>query len=255
MRRRSLRSNSSGQLLIVAALAIALLISSTTAYVYEVTRETGDTTPLTPIDTFVSVIKLVAKNAVISSLANVSNGGAANTLTSNLDKLSEAVHELSGFGICNLAYTVLNGSGYDSGIKTEWRTSGSGVSTAYVNFTLLLQGEESQITMRFAVNVTTSIAISGSCVPLGGGAVNVSLTCRMSNDGHPSSVEDLDVFYYDDGAWIQAGASKSLVVTDYGNGTYCPSFVATLVAPVQVSIRVCDFRGVFVQANATCPMQ
>ncbi len=55
--KKSAEAKSSGQLLIVAALAIALLIATTTAYVYEVSREKPSTTQGYPVADLVLAIK------------------------------------------------------------------------------------------------------------------------------------------------------------------------------------------------------
>lgn len=251
-RKETLKRNSSGQLLIVAALAIALLISSTTTYVYEVTRVT-DNAPSSPASNLVLAMKQTTRNAMISSLANASNGGAISVLASNLAELSEAVSHLSQFGICSLTGTILNESGYASGVRLEWGASGLGASSAYANFTLQVHGEASKMTMRFQINVTTSIAINGSYVTLGSGEKNVSLICYVGNDGLPSLAESLRVFYYNAGNWTQAGTLNGLAVKDRGDGTYSVSFTVAVADPVQVSVQAIDSQGIFVRADITCP--
>jgi hypothetical protein len=251
-RKNTLRKNGSGQLLIVAALAIALLISSTTTYVYEVTRETDNAEP-SPASNLVLAMKQTTRNAMISSLANISNGGARDALMSNLDEFSEAVNRLSQFGVCSLDRTVLDESGYNSGTRLEWGASGLGVSSAYGNFTLHVQDMASTMTTKFAVNVTTSLAVNGSYVTLSNGEKNVSLICYVGNDGLSSLAESLRVFYHDASNWTQAGTANGLTVTDYGDGTYVVSFTAAVADSVQVSVQAVDLRGIFVRADTTCP--
>jgi len=82
--KKNLGGKSSGQLLIVAALSIAVLISSTTIYVYEVSRETNSVKN-NSISDFVLAVKQSTRNAMISSLVNVSNGGERTVLTDNLN--------------------------------------------------------------------------------------------------------------------------------------------------------------------------
>ncbi len=65
-------ANSSGQLLIVAALAIAILIASTTIYVYELSGERQSAEDFF-ISNCVFAVKQGSRNAVISALANASN--------------------------------------------------------------------------------------------------------------------------------------------------------------------------------------
>ncbi|HJX02444.1 MAG TPA: hypothetical protein VJ439_01135, partial [Candidatus Bathyarchaeia archaeon] len=132
--KKSLRRNCSGQLLIVAALAIALLISSTTVYVYEVSKE-----PVTDeskqLSLYLPGLKQSTRKTAISSLANISKGGETAVFETNLAELSDNMLSLD-FGICNLAYTSLNESSYDSGILLSWNKTDTNISGAYANFTL-----------------------------------------------------------------------------------------------------------------------
>jgi hypothetical protein len=246
-----LKRNSSGQLLIVAALAIAILISSTTIYVYEVSREkTAKQDQL--IAEFILAIKQSLRNAVISSLANASKGGEKSVLDANLNCLSQAYRSLNQHGICNLSFTVLNDSNYANGIWLSWSdTSGFGVSSAYANFSLAVYGLTANVTANYAVNITTAITLEGYCT--GNEEKSVSLSCRVFNEGEPALAKDITLYYENLGVWLPVNSSNNLSITDYGNGTYAISFtVITISDPVLVSAHVTDLRDIFVQANATC---
>jgi len=208
--RKKFKANTSGQLLIVASLAIAVLISSTMIYVYELCRETNSADASSLISDFVIALKLSMKNTMISSLAN-------------------------------------------AGIWLSWEMSDVGVSSAYANFTLTVYGRTAQVTMPYAVNVTTAIAVTGSYVRLVGEEKLVSLTCKVYNDGEPALAKNLNFFYENLGDWTKVDASNNLSVVDYGNGTYCVSFTINAVSDiVNVSTHVYDSRDIFVRANTTC---
>jgi hypothetical protein len=246
------KANSSGQLLIVAALAIALLISSTTIYVYEISEETNS--PDTPsISDFTLASKQSTRNAVISSLANVSNGGEKTVLTTNLNSLSQALRNTNQFGICQLAFTPQNDSSYDEGVWLSWNTSDVGVSSAYVNFTLNVYGVTAKVTANYPINITTAIAVNGSYTTLEDGEKLVNLTCKMYNEGEPALAKNMTLFYENLGNWTIVDASNNLSIVEYGNGTYSIAFtVETSSDSVSVSVRVHDLRDIFVQANTTC---
>lgn len=249
---RKFRSNSSAQLLIVAALAIAILISATTAYVYELGKETNSTYNL-PISDFVFAIKQTTRNAVISSLANISNGGEKTLLTTNLNELSQSLRNLTQFGIWQLNFTVLDDSAYDSGVWLSWDTRGIGVSSAYADFTLRAYDVAANSTVNYAVNVTTTIIVSGYYTTILGIEKMVNLTCNVYNEGEPALAQNITLFYENLGIWVPIDASNNLSLTDYGNGTYAISFrVITLSDTVQVSTHLKDLRGIFVQTNTTC---
>ena len=245
-------TNSSGQLLIVAALAIAILISSTTIYVYELSKETN-ITDTRSINNFILALKQSTMNAMESSLANVSNGGEKTVLTTNLDALSQVFRSLNHFGICQLDSAVFNDSTYDSGTWLSWNTSDLGVSSAYANFTLNVYGMTSTITMDYAINITTTLAVNGSYVSLGGETKLVSLTCKIYNEDEPALAKNITLFYENLGNWTQVDASNNLTILDYGNGTYLISFTVTTSSdPVQVLTHAYDLRDILVKANTTC---
>jgi hypothetical protein len=250
--RKPCRRSNSGQLLTVAALAIAVLISSTTMYVYDLSKDTNNTDTL-PVGDFVFVLRQSTKNTIISSLANVSNGGATTALTTNLAELSTLLKETQHFGICNLAYTVHNDSSYNLGTRLSWNVPSTGSSSAFANFTLQIYGLTAKVVSEYSINITTSLTVNGSYVTLGNGEKNVSLTCRLYNEGQPSLVKNLTVFYANGGNWTKVETSNNLSVTDYGNGTYHASFTVAVAEPLQVSVHAVDLRDVFVRADTTCP--
>lgn len=249
---RRFRANSSGQLLIVAALAIAILISSTTIYVYELTKETSSTNTQSPSN-FILDLKQNTRNAMISSLANASNNGEKTVLTTNLDKLSQAFRHLNLFGICQLDFTVLNNSIYDSGIWLSWNTSDLGVSSAYTNFTLNVYDLTANVTVEYAINITTTVTLNGYYTRLAGDEKLVNLTCKTYNEDAPALAQNISLFYENLGSWTPVNSSNSLCITDYGNGTYAISFTVNLPSnSVPVSAHIYDLRNIFAQANTTC---
>jgi len=251
-RTKKFRANSSGQLLIIAALAIAVLISATTVYVYELSEETNST-DAGSISDFVLALKQSIRNTMTSSLANVSKGGEKAVLAANLDKLSQVIRSLHQFGICQLDYTVRNDSTYDSGVWLSWNMSGLGVSSAYANFTLKVNGLGTNLTVDYTLNMTTSVTISGYCTQLTGSEKMVNLTCRVYDDGENALARNISLSYENLGSWIPINSSNNLSIMDYGNGTYTISFMVNAPADsVQVSVDVYDLRGIFVRANVTC---
>jgi hypothetical protein len=249
---KKFRRNSSGQLLIVASLAIAVLISSTIVYVYEISKEKSSN--FTPsLNDFVLASKQTVRNAVISALANASNNGQKTVLTANLNRLSQAFRSLTHFGICNLAFTVFNDSNYDSGIWLSWDIADTGFSSAYANFTFEVYGS-ANITMNYAINITTSATLNGYYTRIGEEEKMLNLTCRVYNEGEPALAKDISLFYEEAGAWIPVDSSNNLSITDFGNGTYTITFSAiTSSNSVPVSAHIHDLRNILVIANTTCP--
>jgi hypothetical protein len=249
---KEFRANSCGQLLLVAALVIAILISSTTIYVYEVSREKNNQ-DFAPISDLVLAIKQSTRNTMISSLANASNGGAEMILTENLNELSQVLRSLNHFGTSHLAFAPLNDASYDDGIRLSWNTSDAGVSSVYSNFTLKIYCATENLTLNYALNVTTTITISGYYTQLGGNEKQVNLTCNVYNEAESALARNFTIFYDNLGNWTPIDSSNNLSTLDYGNGTYRISFTAPVPSDsVQVSVRAHDLREIFVRANTTC---
>ncbi|MGQ9538410.1 MAG: hypothetical protein ACUVTE_02335 [Candidatus Bathycorpusculaceae bacterium] len=245
------RAKSSGQLLIVAALATAILVASTTVYVYELVGERQSTDDYSLSD-FVLALKLGSKNAIIGALVNTSNSGEKTVLAKNLETLSSVSTSFYKYGLWRLSYTLLNGSGYEDGVRLSWNTSGFGVSSAYAVFSLRVFGLTSNFTVNYAINITTLLTLDGYYT--GSGAEKtVNLTCRVFNEGKPAQIKNATLHYENLGVWLPVGESNNLSITDWGNGTYTISFTAAIASdPVQVSAHVHDFRNLFVMANTTC---
>lgn len=250
---KKIRANSSGQLLLVAALVIALLISSTTIYVYEVSRE-QNSQDYSSFSNLMLNAKQITRNAMISSLANASIGGEKTILTSNLNELSQVLQSLNHFGTCYLAFATLNDSNYDEGIQLSWNTSEAGVSSVYSNFTLKIYGNAAEnFTLNYALNISTAITISGYYSRLIGDEKQVNLTCNVYNEGQLALAKNLSVFYNNFGSWAHVNSSNNLSITDYGNGTYRIFFTVSVPSDsVQVSVHTYDLRSIFVRANTTC---
>jgi hypothetical protein len=248
---RKLRANSSGQLLIVAALAIAIIISSTTIYVYELSKEINSTESRS-ISNIILALKQSAKNTMISSLANISKSGEKAILEANLNELSQAFRNLHQIGVCYLSFTLINDSRYDSGVCLSWNTNGSGVSTVYANSILTVESMAANLAIDYAVNITTTIAINGSYTKLEGEEKLVNLRCQVFNEEKPALAKNITLFYENLGSWVPVNSSNNLSTVDYGNGTYILSFTVSTSTPVQVSTQACDLRDILVQANTTC---
>jgi hypothetical protein len=234
----------SGQLLIVAAMAIAVLISSTTAYVYELSKENGD-----PRNQRISDLALAlrqsTRSAVISALANVSNGGEKTILATNLDILAQVFRGLNQVDLCSLVFTPFDVVPYDSGILLSWNTTSTDISSACVSFVLDVRGDFARAEASYTVNITTSLMVDGF-YELQSNEKHVNLRCQINNEGLPALAESLNVFYLASGSWTGVETSD-LSGVDYGNGTYVLAFPVPQEA-IQISIHMRDLRNILVQS-------
>ncbi|MDH7563908.1 MAG: hypothetical protein QHH24_03365 [Candidatus Bathyarchaeota archaeon] len=248
---RTLASNRSGQMLIVAALAIAILISTTVMYAYELAKEQYSQTDR-EISDFIQQIKLATRNMVASSLANTSNNAGSTAITANSAKISQLVRSLHLYEVSNLSLSPRNDSTYREGIKLSWTSNGAGTSSAYVDAVLHIKSFSTDVTARYSVNVTTTMMIDGYYV-VAGSEKHVTLTCRAYNENKSSSVGNVTLYYGDNGNWIQVTDYSTV---SYGNGTYVFSFFVSIPTDnVEVTAHVLDLRGIYVQANVTCCAQ
>ncbi|MEM3694923.1 MAG: hypothetical protein QXJ11_03070 [Candidatus Bathyarchaeia archaeon] len=248
--RRNFRENKSGQLLIVAALAIAMLIASASIYVYELNVEQNGQSYY-QIANFVPVIKQCTKNALISSLANVSNGGAKTVLATNLERLAGTIRGLRHQAIFQLTFSLYNNSDYESGVRLLWGAENFGLSSAYASFTLNVQGIEN-VELDYTINVTTAILVEGFYTG-DGSEKNVTVMCHIYNEGKPAQAKNINLFYEVGDAWVPVDSLNNILMVDFENGTYAISFSATIPSDVvRVSTHITDMRDILVYANATC---
>ncbi len=241
----------SGQVLVVAALVVALVICSTTAYVYELTRPTNVTHP-SFLNEFVLAIKHGTKNVLVSSLANFSISNQSNILTTNLEEWRTIIERQYIFGKCLLSFSPSDASPYVNGFWRNWTTDGYGVSSASANFSLNIQGGKLNATFAYESVVTLTLAVNGTSQSLRG-QTQVNVTLVLQNEESYTLARNITLYYWNGGVWTLVDDSNNLTVTDYGNGTYRLTF--TTMPPlgnVEVSARVFDEREILVVANVTC---
>jgi hypothetical protein len=249
------RRRNSGQVLIIAALIITMLLLSTALYVAETEKEVP--TYVSAANADLSAYKLGITHTVVSALANISNGGETGILAADLNQFQSAVESHSYEAIMEMQFIPLNSTPYQDGIWIDWSTEGRGVSSAYVNVYLNSTGTSATCRSEYTVILTSELNLSGFYTPLNGSEKQVNLTFSVFNEGKPALGQNFTAYFEQDGSlsteeWVPAA---SPTVTDYGNGTYTMSFTAETTNvddPVLVSLYCHDTRGILIRANATC---
>ncbi|MBS7615277.1 hypothetical protein KEJ18_06075 [Candidatus Bathyarchaeota archaeon] len=242
------KRNNSGQVLIVAALAIAFLISSTIAYIYQTGQAASVDEPYATHD-FARNIKLSSRNLIVGWLANVSIGGDNETLGTTLDRWSSFVENQYFVGKCVLKSDCYKSGEYSEGLWIGWSEDGFGVTSAKVDFTLNLTVDGSEFTITFPVNVTTSIVSSGTYEVNPPFWHDVNMTINVYVDGMRALVEDLSVYYRHTSNWLSAKQLSNYSLSDYGNGTYRLTFTLSRFWIHKLLTRVFDRRDIFVQTS------
>lgn len=244
-------ANSSGQLLIVAALAIAILIASTSIYVYELATESQNVESSSTTE-LILALKTGLRNAVVSALANITAGGQKTVLAENLDMLADAYMRLQPQQPCQIRYTLLDGGGYEDSVKISWSSLGFGVSSAHILYTLKIFEPKSSLAINGAINVTTTLMVEGYYRADENKSIKtVNLTCRIFNENKPATAKQVAVYWEQGpGVWLPV---QNPYIVDCGSGTYLISFTVTTSSDtVHVSVQMVDIRSISVAANATC---
>lgn len=245
-----LRRNS-GQILLIAAFIIASLLLSAQLYILEVGKISGEVEPDSLSD-FILAMKLGSRHVVIGSLANISNGGQSSNLAGNLQKWSSLISRQYQFGKSVLNYTLRETAPYSSGILIDWSTNGTGVSSAYANFTDRLSDREADVNYSYFINITTTILIESSYQTVSGDVKQVNVTIHLLNEATPALAKQIILYYKLLDSWQIPNSANNYTILDYGNGTYVASFVASIPSQnVEVSVHVVDQREIYVRANAT----
>ncbi len=242
----------SGQILVLAVLLVSLILLSTQVYVFEVGR-LFVRTESSHIKDFVLAVRLGSEHVVVGSLVNITTEGYNSTLSTNLGRWVNLTSDLYQFGKAVLSFAVKNITPYADGVHLSWGASGSGVSSAYVDFNFTLSDRQADIQLSYDVNITTSLTDEGSYRRLTGDWKQINLTCNVMNEGAPALIKNMTIYYEDSGSWIPADQQQNYSFTDYGNGTYLTTFEVSLSEDsINVSAQVYDLRQIYVQANTTC---
>jgi hypothetical protein len=249
------RHGRSGQILVVSALVIALIMISTATYIYNLSGSTSDNEQYL-LNDYVNSIIQGSKHAMVSALANTTNRGINGTITTNLKSWSTAVERQYVFETFTLNYTLRNTAPYASGLYLNWSKNGNGVSAAYADFVLNASSRELKMQYPFYVNVSTRLQIEGYLTQVSPSKKQVTVICRLFNERQPALARNVTINYKDSDSWLASSVANDYALLDYGNGTYRATFtLANLATLLDVSVQVFDLRNIFVQANATLAQQ
>jgi hypothetical protein len=254
MTKRSLRQNNKGQVLVISALLVALILLSTALYVIQ----TEKNVPVVQIrQSGFSAYQQSARNTVISALANTTNGGNSDILASDLSDFAFAVTAHSYQSLLNVESNPANTAQYSNGLWVSWGTSGHGVSSACCNFTFSSIASKTTLNMRYTTNVTSEVFLNGIYTNQTGNLKQVNLTVKLLNDGKGALAQNL-TFYFDfDGSsstsdWVKVDSPSTI---NNGDGTYTVSFTCETQQPnnpIYALVSCLDERGVLVKASVGC---
>ncbi|MCL5877513.1 MAG: hypothetical protein M1540_06860 [Candidatus Bathyarchaeota archaeon] len=250
MKKRSLRHDCRGQVLIVSALLVALLLLSTAIYVIEVSKDVP--TVEADITSNFESYQPSLRCALISALANVTNGGSREVLASDLSDLKTVILARSYQALLTIEYSPLNGGVYQDGFWVSSGGSGEGVSSVYVSFAFNASNSAGYSHLVYSVNVTSRMDVSGNYQQVNDTHRQVTLNLKYSNEAGAALAQN-QTFSYQNGAdWVPA---DSTLIVDHGDGTYTVSFYAEMPSTgevLNVSASCWDQRGICIKANVAC---
>ena len=250
MKKTMMKRQTSGQALIITSLVIAMLLLSTTYYVFEIKRSASREEATT--DFALNMIKQATINTMISALANFTNGGGQSVLAIDLSRLSSNIEDHFYKGQCLIQFTPLNASPYRDGTWISWEDNGSGISSADASSTVNFSDSTATYYSEFETILTTRLLLESAYLT-NGTEKNVNVTCTLYNENEPALANDIVITYQNetDGPWITVDSSNNPDTVDYGNGTYLLSFNVDMQSFLRVSANVHDMRDILVIANTT----
>jgi hypothetical protein len=250
---RSLRKDNKGQVIVITALLIGLLMFSTVVYVTEVIKQ-APTIEARQFDMFPQYQQNL-RHTLISALANITNGGNTQVLTQDIDKLNQIFishfYESTLQIDCALANTVP----YQNGLWISGDLENHVVIGAQANYQLYSLGSTRASNVVGNVNVTSEAYLSGNYVQIDQTTKQATLTLRVLNEGTPALASEFQCYYQNGSQWNSIQTSDS---TDFGNGTYKIVFSVNPSEPsdqLTVSIKVIDQRDINMRVKVTCTSQ
>jgi len=251
MKNRGFRNNNSGQVIVVTALMVALVLLSSAIFVIGTEKDVPTAT--NSANSFFSAYQQAARNTLISALANLTNSGNTGVLAADFSQLESAIAANSYQSILQMNFVPLNEAPYQNGFYVSWGTNGQGISSACVTCEINSTGTDSTSNLETTIEATSQVDLSGTYIQLDNNSMQINLTISLSNDGLPALAETISLNSENaNRAWISVLPPS---ITDFGNGTYTTSFTEQtdqLFFPLQVSAVCQDQRGIVTMANTTC---
>jgi hypothetical protein len=238
-----------GQVLIVAALVIVMMLLSTALYIADAQKTQLKAEAETSLN--LPFYKQGLQHTITSALVNISNGGNTGILQTDLNAFNQFISDNSFDAFFTSTVDLYNVSSYQNGVWKAQNSSGKAVLSAYVSFTVNSSGTKDTTQTTFEMNVTSMSQTQGS-YSLHGNIKNVQLTLKLFNEGQPALIENVSISFEQDGSldsenWINV---ESPNITDHGDGTYVISFDAVTNQPENPLIiwfSCLDQRGISLQ--------
>jgi hypothetical protein len=247
---RSFRNDNKGQVIVITALLIALMILSTFVYVTAIIKQ-APTIESNQFDVFPQYQQSL-RNTLISSLANVTNNGTSQILNENIGKLNQIFSSHYYESMLEINCTLSNVVPYQNGLWISGPQENHAVVGAKASYQLSSIGNSKISNNAGIVNIISEAYLSGNSLQINETAKQVTLTAQVLNEGVPTLAAGFTCYYQNGAVLIKTEAFN---VTDFGNGTYRIVFSAQSSPssePLVASMNIIDHRGIIVSVNTTC---
>jgi len=250
MIKRSIRNDNKGQVIVITALLIGLLMFSTFVYVTEVIKQAP--TIETNQNALFPQYQQNLKNTLISALANITSDNNTQVLNQNIEKLNQMFSSHFYESLLQINYILTDAAPYQDGL---WISSGQENHTAVgaqMSYQLFSVGRSETSTVVGNVAVISEVYLSGNSSQIDQTTKQGNLTLQVFNEGLPALASNFSYYYQDGAQWVRIENFSS---TDFGTGTYEIVFSVQLSQPsdpLTVAIYVLDQRGINMRVQATC---
>jgi hypothetical protein len=244
------RRENKGQVIVITALLIALIMLSTVVYVTAIVKQ-APAVEVNQYDLYPQYHQSL-RNTLISALANITKNGDTQVLDVDISKLNQLFSSHYFGSMLQINYTLPNDSQYQNGLCISNQQKNHAVIGAQVIYQLSSIGNAKISNAQGMVNVTSEAYLSGNCVQINETTKQATLTVQVLNEGKPVLAAGFTCYYQNGTDWIKA---ENFAVRDFGNGTYTIVFLAQLSQPgdqIVASLNVLDQRGINVSVNSIC---
>jgi hypothetical protein len=247
---RSLRKDNKGQVIVITALLIVLLMFSTVVYVTEVIKQ-APTIETKQFDVFPQYQQNL-RHTLISALANITNGGNTQVLNQDIEKLNQIFSSHLYESTLQIDCVLANTAPYKNGLWSSGDLENHAVIGTQASYQLHSIDSTKVSTVVGNVNVTSEAYLSGISSQIDQTTKQGTLTLRVLNEGTPALASEFKCYYLNGTQWISIQTPD---INDSGNGTYNIVFSVNPSQPsdqLTVSINVIDQRGINMRVQVTC---
>lgn len=243
------KRNNSGQVLIVVALVITMLLLSTALYITDAQKSQLKYT--SESDLYLPFYKQGVRHTMISALVNISSGGDNSVLESNLNLFNAIILEQSYNAFFTPSFILSNTSPYVNGVWTTQNSSGTAIISAHTSFSVNSSGTSKTYFSEYDIEVSSKLEVTGEYQQIEA-EKQVQLICKLSNEEQPALAKSFTFSYANDGSLQSENWTviEDPNIVDHGNGTYTVAFTAITDQaddPVLVWVSCQDQRGIMLQ--------